>query len=328
MQDALLGADGGAHGRDPNAERDADHYGPGTGGKKRKVPAFTQTLGRQDDELSGSESDDGNQPTERQKSFPVSCRSPRSKAATACSFRKALFLRRKAALITLYIDAQNAISNGATQAGLKGPTGIMDVPSFERLMPALEDIGVCDWPPDRPTWRSRWEDSPTPKSKTLEQWRTGFDQRSRIKASRRPTVRGGWAPEGSFEFEMTSQGGILLYIAYANEAASVAMRNKIRDQAALRKLVNDLRSITLSAKPAPKPVQIGSSLEKPPQKTQRTSTRNPESLAVKASPSLTRTPSKDSEPPSSKGKSKKKKKKRSVMANQGNPHHVDNCKRS
>lgn len=199
----LVTSDGSHEGfRNPDLERDADHYGPGTGGKKRKVPAFTQTLGRSDE---GPDTKITDHPYPQ--TFPVRYRAPRSKAATACSFRKALFLRRKAALITLYIDAQNAVIAGTAKMGPNGKSPLMDVPSFEKLMPSLEDVGISDWPPDRPSWRTKWEETAPPRIKTLEQWKTKFAQRQRAEAARKPTVRGGWAPEGSFEFEKECEGG-------------------------------------------------------------------------------------------------------------------------
>lgn len=196
-------------GRDPNADRDSDHYGPGAGGKKRKVPAFGP-LGRQDDHQfprdSNSTSNTNGTGTDQPKTFPVRYRTPASAAATNCSFRKALYLRRKAALITLYIDAQNAIISGATKLGPNGESPLMDVPAFEKLMLALEDMGMTDWPPDKPSWRTNWDDSGSGKPKTLEQWRAKFDQRLKARAAIKPMKRGGWAPEGSFEFEMRNSG--------------------------------------------------------------------------------------------------------------------------
>lgn len=190
-------------GRDPNADRDSDHYGPGAGGKKRKVPAFGP-IGRQEDHQFPHDNIPANDSTPR--IYPVRYRNPRSTAATNCSFRKALYLRRKAALITLYIDAQNAIISGATKLGPNGESPLMDVPAFEKLMLALEDMGMSDWPPDKPSWRTNWDDSGVARPKTLEQWRTKFDQRVKARAAIKPMVRGGWAPEGSFEFEMRNSG--------------------------------------------------------------------------------------------------------------------------
>jgi hypothetical protein len=189
-------------GRDPNAERDADHYGPGAGGKKRKVPTF-QPPGDSDRthrQVSSSSSDSP-------KTFHVPNHSPRSLASNNCSFRKALYLRRKAALITLYIDAQNAIISGATKLGPNGESPLMDVPAFEKLMLSLEDLGISDWPPDRPGWRTHWpEEGAKSRIKSLEQWRAGFEQKKQRKASFKPITNAGWFPEGSFEFEVPSKG--------------------------------------------------------------------------------------------------------------------------
>ena len=105
------------------------------------------------------------------------------------------------------------------------------------------------------------------------------------------------------------------------------MRARAKDRAALHKLVVDLRGIALSAKPPVKPVTT-TTVEKPPQKAQRTIQKRPPppQSALENTVPLSQTPSKESDAPSGKSKQKKKKKKRSVLANQGNPHHVDNCK--
>jgi len=103
------------------------------------------------------------------------------------------------------------------------------------------------------------------------------------------------------------------------------MRARAKDRAALHKLIVDLRGIALSAKPPVKPVTT-MSIDKPPQKAQRTiQKRTTPQSALEHTVPLSQTPSKESDAPSGKGKQKKKKKKRSVLANQGNPHHVDNC---
>lgn len=216
MADPELSSNGSFEGhRNPDAERDADHYGPGAGGKKRKVPAFAPS-GRNEDEDPSYPSSTKPQP----QLFPLRYRSPRSKAATACSFRKALFLRRKAALITLYIDAQNAVIGGSAKLGPNGKSPLMDVPSFEKLMPSLEDLGMGDWPPDRPGWRTNWTEENAEQGngngtalgrvKTLEQWRTKFDQRQKEEKARKQLVRGGWFPEGSFEYERENAGAALV----------------------------------------------------------------------------------------------------------------------
>lgn len=344
MADPELSSNGSFEGhRNPDAERDADHYGPGAGGKKRKVPAFAPS-GRNEDEDPSYPSSTKPQP----QLFPLRYRSPRSKSATACSFRKALFLRRKAALITLYIDAQNAVIGGTAKLGPNGKSPLMDVPSFEKLMPSLEDLGMGDWPPDRPGWRTNWAEENADNAngatatlgrvKTLEQWRTKFDQRQKEEKARKQLVRGGWFPEGSFEYEQENAGVLSRATVCVRmlTAASAALRARAKDRAALHKLVVDLRAIALTAKPPPKATNVSTNADKPPQKTQRTTTS---SAAAKKAPTapeketvlpnsvpLSQSVSKESDPASSgKTKTKKKKKKRSVLANQGNPHHVDNC---
>lgn len=99
----------------------------------------------------------------------------------------------------------------------------------------------------------------------------------------------------------------------------------MRDEAALHKLVVDLRAIAVTAKPVTKALTPTVTSDKPPAKSARTSKRI-EHVSPAPAPEpvpLSQTASKDSD---GKVKTKKKKKKRSVLANQGNPHHVDNCK--
>lgn len=145
----------------------------------------------------------------------------RSPAAKACSWRKGLFLRRKAALITLFLDAQTAINqalnkpphgnanggggrDGNGQGGGKPKVILPEVAVFEQMMPALEDIGVGQWPLDQPGWRTGVEVTDETRLQ-LEKWRKKYNRRSSVKNGRKKVVRGGWVPEGSFEFEMSSQ---------------------------------------------------------------------------------------------------------------------------
>lgn len=182
MSGLLRITDGTRAERDPDAGRDADDYGPGAGGKKRKVPAYPQIAGK-------DEEDEGlvTEPIP----FTPNYRLARSSAAKACSFRKALFLRRKAALITLFLDAQSVIIAETARAGSNRPA-LPEIPVFEKLLPALEHIGVSSWAPDQPGWRN-----------TLGNERS--QRRTRKRVRQKPIVRGGWAPEGSFEFEMGSK---------------------------------------------------------------------------------------------------------------------------
>jgi hypothetical protein len=166
--------------------------------KKRKVPAFPVSHGR-DQPIDDDE--DVSQPS------PASRLTARyhdgSTLAKAHLIKKGRFLRRKAALITLYLDAQSAVLADAAKLGSR-PL-FPDVPTFERLLPALEDVGVNEWAPDLPAWRSGNEEEMT-KVKRPERWRAAFERRRRAVVDRKPVARGGWAPESSFEFENESNG--------------------------------------------------------------------------------------------------------------------------
>lgn len=194
--------------RNLDAGREADEYGPGAGGKKRKVPAYPQIIDR-DGEIHGVKGfgvidDDNLNPHPPVLNRPR--RSTRSRAAKACSFRKALFLRRKAALITLYLDAQSAIITGTARL-LPHKGVIPEVPAFEKLIPSLEDVGVKHWAPDHPGWRNDTTVDKSPQRKTV--CRTVLSARRRVRVSRMPIMRGGWAPEGSFEIDMNCKGEFL-----------------------------------------------------------------------------------------------------------------------
>jgi hypothetical protein len=191
--------------RDPDADRGTDHYGPGAGGKKRKVPAFPQASGPSGSDSTNT-SDDSAKGSQSSTIFPANVKLVRSDAAKACSFKKALFLRRKAALVTLYLDAQTAVSN-ATSKGKPTSANVPKVPDFEKLIPALEDLELGGWEPDNPGWRNGWVEAVTVKAKPLEGWRMGYRQRKES-SQRKAIARGGWAPEGSFEFEMASKGEV------------------------------------------------------------------------------------------------------------------------
>lgn len=206
-------------GRDQDADRDASHYGLGAGGKKRKTPHFplAQGPGGVHDDQSPAyayavSSDDGSEESSPPLTGPYhpsrttlrNYRLAHSAAAKAGSFRRAVFLRRKAALITLYLDAQAVDSgnHGASAKGVKtkGPV-VPDVASFERLLPHLEEVGPNDWAPDRPGWRANIVDAEGPK---LFMWGVGTKRRRLRQRAR--IERRGLAPEGSFEFERNTKG--------------------------------------------------------------------------------------------------------------------------
>ena len=193
MPSVMLSSDGSFGARELNYERESNHYGPGAGGKKRKVPAFAHSSGGQDFDISTYQ--ESMRPlAQRYRNYP--CRAPAQKV---CLLRKDLFLRRKAALITLYLDAQTAVLKGNARVAT-----LPDVPTFERLIPALEDLGVTEWEPDQPGWRKNCIENPQ-RSQVLEHWKRPYETR-RLKTLKTPVVREGWAPEGSFEFEMDSKG--------------------------------------------------------------------------------------------------------------------------
>lgn len=159
---------------------DDDDFPAAPGGKKRKVPAYGQV----------KSADEINDTKPSAPLFPLKHRFPRTPAYSLCEFRKGLFLRRKAAFIALYIDAQTAIN----VSSLKHKSTLPDVTSFEKLLPSLEDVGVNSWTPDRSGWR---EDR-------AESWRIRCGRKKSGSTMR--VERKGWAPEGSFEFEMECQG--------------------------------------------------------------------------------------------------------------------------
>ncbi|WVQ80229.1 hypothetical protein IAT38_002334 [Cryptococcus sp. DSM 104549] len=311
---------------------DDDGFPAAPGGKKRKVPAFGQ--GGKGTEATAVAVDDDDVDADDDKTpapaFVLPHRFPRTHAHSLCEFRKGLFLRRKAAFIALYIDAQTAINASA----LKSKSTLPDVTSFEKLLPSLEDVGVNSWTPDRPGWR---EDR-------AEEWPYSRLKRKRAAAAAVKKVeRKGWAPEGSFEFEKECK-------------ASASMRARAREQAALLKLAYELRGVVLAtSKPLPPvlkapPVASAAQAEdKPPSKNKRKLDKKAEQKAAPAPPAsssaasapaqgtstpapalastpMTQASSKDTD--AVKGKKKPKKKKRSVLANQSNPHHVDNYRSS
>ncbi|TXT15619.1 hypothetical protein VHUM_00122 [Vanrija humicola] len=258
------------------------------GGKKRKVPV-PLVPGSDAEFDTGRDGADRNPPRSAREddSSPtvgVPRRLARSTGALLAAHRRKLFKERKASLVALYLDAQGAVEAAKPAAKATLP----DVRAFERLLPALEDVGV--WSPDAAGWRDGADsssDPPVPR-RSLERWRTGFARRKRLRADRVPVARGGWAPEGSFELDIPSE-------------ASLRARARARERAALVKLADQLRALVLA-------------------------TNKPEAPAA-AEPEVetlsTQAPADPPPPPPPMSKKKPKKKKRATLANDGNPHHVD-----
>jgi len=175
--------------------------------------------GRDRDDGDGGD-DDGIDPIDAAESATLalqrqirSNRRLRSISTQSCDFRRLQFLRRKAALITLFLDATSAIKNywkdekpGAAHTKSL-VTKLPEVESFEKLLPALEDVGVGEWPPDKPEWRNGYDDQAV--KRRLGVWRTKFAKRRKIREGRKEIMRGGWAPEGSFELEVPSKCELL-----------------------------------------------------------------------------------------------------------------------
>lgn len=209
------------------------------GGKKRKVP-IPLVPGSEADVDSGRDGADRNPPRSAREdngavssagspAFPVIRRLPQTPSAKLLASRRALFQKRKAGMVALYLDAQGAVESKdktgtctassspskdtAADTAAPGPvpaggapttTPLPDVGAFERLLPVLEDIDT--WPPDAPGWRDGDDAAQPVPRRTLERWRTGFARRKRLRTERVPVVRGGWAPEGSFELDIPTFG--------------------------------------------------------------------------------------------------------------------------
>jgi hypothetical protein len=147
---------------------------------------------------------------------PVFYAPPKPPATRSCDFRKLQFLRRKAALITLFLDATSAIksywkdekSSSTASISKNMLSKLPEVDAFEKLLPALEDVGVGDWPADDPGWRSGVVDENTVRR--LGVWKASFAKRRKLREGRKVVQRGGWAPEGSFELEIPSKGKLLM----------------------------------------------------------------------------------------------------------------------
>lgn len=172
-----------------------DHSGSLSGGddvepnKKRKVPESLVT----------AESDRTCDST-RHAANAAHRHRRQSAVHNAQLFHKALFLQRKAAFLTLFIDATHAVKAGAKAEHVVFP----ELAVLERLLLSLQYVGVGDWLPDKSSWRSGVDEPRPTVPRKGEKWRKTFEQRRRRQGA--PLAPLGHAPEGNFEFEFHSNG--------------------------------------------------------------------------------------------------------------------------
>lgn len=166
-------------------------------------------------------------------------------ARTAREYEKRLFLGRKAQVMGLLADAVTCLGQaqgqerGQEKQGKSGVpaqgkgTPVEGIPSkdeLEELVKALEYTGVSGWEGDRVGSGAVWDghvlrgrikggtltgtSSTTPETGDQSppgpaklKWRRWGRVAERFNwLSRKPVKRGGWIPEGTFEFEMPSSG--------------------------------------------------------------------------------------------------------------------------
>nr|XP_018261562.1 uncharacterized protein I303_06000 [Kwoniella dejecticola CBS 10117]OBR83720.1 hypothetical protein I303_06000 [Kwoniella dejecticola CBS 10117] len=295
-----------------------------------------------------------------------------SPARRLIEWKKELFVKRKANFISLYLDAQTALSatgitnqppsqtpsttngpdaknsyknagtaatatanagknnavngkttnSGSNSTSASRRTNFPDVSEFEKLLPALEDINITSWTPDRQGWKSNQPSEPV--KYRIPIYKRALERKKKVE-------RKGWFPEGSFEFELECK-------------ASTSLRAKAKEQSALLKLANELRSLIITANKT-SPVSSAGTVDdgdKSPSKTRRklanrdtnVPAATPSTNAKEESQPMSQSQSKDSNETKTTAnggggtKKKPKKKKRSVLANQSNPHHVDNYRPS
>ncbi|WWC90635.1 uncharacterized protein L201_005571 [Kwoniella dendrophila CBS 6074] len=326
-----------------------------------------------------------------------------SPARKLMEFRKELFVKRKSNFISLYIDAQNALSqtensiNSAlnstsssssltknstanttnikndnnsysskiktdqqNQVQKKKKSNLPDVSEFEKLLPALEDVNINSWTPDRQGWKltqqQLQQQSQSDNDQQPKNWRNSYRYKfRRFKVGKinlgskdqKKIERKGWFPEGSFEFELECK-------------ASSTLRAKAKEQTSLLKLANELRALIISANRAAPVVTTTTTSstsnnnddeDKLPSKTRRKLANKDTNISIPSNITTTPTAKEESQPMSTSqskdsnetkttttggaggggqgsNKKKPKKKKRSVLANQSNPHHVDNYRPS
>lgn len=223
---------------------DLDDLTPGTKKRKGPVPVIP---GSEADVDSGRDGLDRNPPRAAREDQPLRIhvrRLPRSSGAQLAAQRRALFQKRKGALVALYCDAQAAYDAAnprpPTPSSKKSsPKGTPTTPgkggkksaaaspaksgsasptpaAAATAKSALPDVAAFErllpaledvviWPPDAPSWREGNDAARPVPRRTLERWRTGFAQRKRQRTDRVRVPRGGWVPEGSFELDITCE---------------------------------------------------------------------------------------------------------------------------
>ncbi|KAL7422421.1 hypothetical protein Q5752_003069 [Cryptotrichosporon argae] len=298
-------------------------------GKKRRIPSVEDDEGALHDCRAGPDVVGVGSAS----AWPSHVRFRAGASTTVQARRKLLFLGRKAALMALYLDAQKAVAS--VQPGRAST--LPDVKGFEKLLPALESVGVADWPMDRA------HDSGA--HRRLGAWRAAFERRRRERSARQPVVRGGWAPEGSFEVEMPTTASHNLRMNRKDHQALVALAamlesvietskevRRVQEAAELKLREKEAASAALAANEAK---LAALAHEKLPAKALSTASVESDvhtpatAETAQTSAAASTSGEKEHAPTSAPAKKKnKKKKKRSVLANQSNPHHVDNYKPS
>ncbi|OCF75928.1 hypothetical protein I204_03225 [Kwoniella mangroviensis CBS 8886] len=242
------------------------------------------------------------------------------------------------------VNTQGSSKSRKTDTQLSTMTGrksnLPDVSEFEKLLPALEDVNLGSWSPDQHGWKNNQPLQPVKFRTSIK-----FRKKEWLRSKMKDVKRKGWFPEGSFEFELESK-------------ASSTLRAKAREQSALLKLANEFRSLIITSNKISSVVTTTTTStddnikddDKSPQKTRRKIAGNKDMNASAVGTGNTQiNPKEESQPMSQSqskdsnetkttatggggggggGKKKPKKKKRSVLANQSNPHHVDNYRPS
>lgn len=295
-------------------------------------------------------------------------------ARKACGFEKKLFQARKSQVLGLHADAiacmdkehgqgKGSPNNTKTSTAPGSQQAAPTLDELEELVQALEYASVTGWEGDRVgSGAGMWEgqgkgwstikdpaafaaaEAPEPQEDRLRWRKRGRAlERSRL-LTRDPIQRGGWIPEGSFEFEAASP--LAKAISGRHQQLSL-LRSKVTQLLTLTlgtpsmsKLLNSNNkpnkttpttatpkaaikpAVQRTTKTTPAPTSVPASADKKQPTTKKVEPLPP----TKNTPDIVIEPSADDPnyvpPPPPKGKKKKKR-----SANASNPHHVKNCKR-